>query len=504
MKTEALFTLDNAAWPALLVDGASTILRANQAAVKLFGSTLEGTSPLLSAIWSPENGNSAEQFLVQWERSPSPVMSLRFHVKGGGVATCTTFICSFLRDGQRLFLFQLATEPVRGGAGSDQGGDTTILHKQKLDCALQMARSVALDFNNALTSILGYSSLMLNKAEANHPWRRMLLEIEKAAAKAAETAEDLAAFSRQEKESASRSSGDLNVVLSRCVEAFRNSHKDNVTWKLQLERRLFGAKFDEAKMQQAFMKILENAVEALPDGGRVVVQSRNVELASATQDRNARLAAGTYVCAEFSDSGQGIEAEVLPRIFEPFFTTKRGTHRGLGLAWVYGIVTNHGGGVAVSSQPGTGTSVRVYLPAEKNVVQESAPFADNLSGQETILMVDDEELLLTMGEIILSEYGYTVLTASSGQRALELVTGREPRIDLVITDLVMPGMSGRELIEHLREVSPATRILCTSGYVWPAGQRERTAYLAKPFTSQELLTKVKQVLAGGRGGDDSC
>jgi CheY-like chemotaxis protein len=247
-------------------------------------------------------------------------------------------------------------------------------------------------------------------------------------------------------------------------------------------------------MQQALMKVLENAAQALRPNGRVTVQTRNLELTEPTQDRNARLAAGPYVCVEISDNGCGIEPEVLPRIFEPFFTTKRGGHRGLGLAWVYGIVTNHGGGVAVSSQPGAGTSVRVYLPAEKRIVKDDGFSSDDLTGRQTILMVDDEDLLLTMGQTILSAYGYRVLTANSGQKAMDILSGGGTAVDLVITDLVMPAMSGRELVEHIHRLSPATRVLCTSGYVWPAGQENTGAYLQKPFTSQDLLLKVKRAL----------
>jgi CheY-like chemotaxis protein len=292
----------------------------------------------------------------------------------------------------------------------------------------------------------------------------------------------------------SQHAGNLNSVLQRCVEAFQNSNKQPTTWRLQLERQLFAAKFDEAKIQQAFMKVLENAVEALKSSGRISVQTRNVELAEPTQDRNAKLAAGAYVCAEVSDNGEGIPPEVLPRVFEPFFTTKQSPHRGLGLAWVYGIVTNHGGGVAVSSQPGVGTSVRIYLPAEKDIVRDAGQFVGDLTGNQTVLMVDDENLLLTMGEAILSAYGYTVYTASSGHKALELLSKSDKPIDLVITDLVMPVMSGRELVERIRQMSPGTRILCTSGYVGPTPHQDHNAYLQKPFTCQELLTRVKNVL----------
>jgi CheY-like chemotaxis protein len=201
---------------------------------------------------------------------------------------------------------------------------------------------------------------------------------------------------------------------------------------------------------------------------------------------------------EISDNGCGITPEILPRIFEPFFTTKKeGGHRGLGLAWVYGIVTNHGGGVSVSSQVGVGTSVRVYLPAEKKIARDTAINPDNLTGVETILMVDDEDLLLTMGQTVLSAFGYRVLTANSGQKALEIIANTENKIDLVITDMVMPAMSGRELAEHIGRLKPGTPVLCTSGYVQPSEGETGASFLQKPFSSSQLLIKVKEVLANG-------
>jgi CheY-like chemotaxis protein len=220
-----------------------------------------------------------------------------------------------------------------------------------------------------------------------------------------------------------------------------------------------------------------------------------MDLTEATQDRNVRLAAGAYVCVEIADNGSGIDPEVLPRIFEPFFTTKGKNHRGLGLALVYGIITNHGGGVAVSSQPGMGTSARVYLPAERQLIQESLGTGDALHGTETILFVDDESLVLTMGETILTEFGYKVLTANSGEKAMGMLSRDDLKPDLVVTDLVMPGMGGRELVERIRQLAPRLKILCMSGYLMPADKEAVTAYLQKPFTSGELLAKVKFALA---------
>jgi CheY-like chemotaxis protein len=226
-----------------------------------------------------------------------------------------------------------------------------------------------------------------------------------------------------------------------------------------------------------------------------------VELTQATQDRNVRLAVGAYVCVEISDNGSGIEEASLPRIFEPFFTTKRPPHRGLGLALVYGIITNHGGGVAISSSVGKGTSARVYLPAEKTFVHESPATDKGLHGTGTILVVDDESLLLTMADTILSDFGYKVLTANSGLKALQLLAQPGTRVNLVITDLVMPGMGGRELIERIRQQGLEMPILPTSGYVLPEDKQTGAGYLQKPFTSTDLLRKVKIALAAGTGVD---
>ncbi|HEY5233308.1 MAG TPA: ATP-binding protein [Verrucomicrobiae bacterium] len=371
-----------------------------------------------------------------------------------------------------------------------------LILKQKLDCALQLARTVSLDFNNALTSILGHVSFLLSKAEAGHPWRHSLMEVEKSAARAAEIAHELQTFSRQEKESRRSPPGNLNLVVNRCVEFFRNAHGGNTAWKPQFEKSLFTAHFDEAKVQQALTKILENAFEAVAGGnGQITVQTRNVELAEPAQDRNVRLTAGCYVCVEVSDNGSGIPPDSLPRIFEPFFTTKKHPHRGLGLVLAYGIVTNHGGGVAVSSEPGKGASVRIYMPAEKEIVQEPGGAGENFQGTETILVVDDEEMLLSMTETILNDYGYKTLTANNGTKALAVLSRDDVKVDMVITDLVMPGMGGRELVERIRQLAPDVKILCTSGYVMPADKKKWPAYLQKPFTSDGLLAKVKRVLS---------
>src|SRR5258708_6861918 len=269
MKQDVVFALENAAWPAFLVDGACTIRRANQAAINAFGGGLEGESTLLSAIWSQENSITAEQFLAQWERAPSALTPLKLRGKGGVNASHPACVCSIPKDGQKYFLIQLfadltANPPAGPPPEAQPQMDAGLAHKQKLDCALQLARTVSLDFNNALTSILGHTSLVLSKMEPNNPWRNSLVEVEKSAAKAAEIANDLAAFSRNEKEQHAQMSGNLNLILQRDVDMFQSAQMDKVIdWSVQLERKLYAARFDEAKMQQAFVKLIENAIEAL-------------------------------------------------------------------------------------------------------------------------------------------------------------------------------------------------------------------------------------------------
>ena len=519
MKPEIVFGLEGAAWPALLLNANCVVLRSNTAAMDMFGESLAGEMPQLLAIWSPENGGMPEGFFARWQQTPTATADLKFRVANGTTVKFTAAICTFNSEGHKWFVLQLlpAVEaaavpapvlpPARAVPAAAASGEAKAVSdangmqlKQKLDCALQLARTVSLDFNNALTSIIGHTSFLLDKAEAGHPWRHSLMEVEKSAQHAAEIANELTVFSRQEKETHRAPQGNLNTMVTHCVDFFQSAYGDKIAWKPQLERELFVARFDEAKVQQALTKILENAVEAVGTGGegQIVIQTRNMDLSEPTQDRNVRLAAGTYVCVEVTDNGAGIEPDVLPRIFEPFFTTKDKSHRGLGLALVYGIVTNHGGGVAISSQPGMGTSARIYLPAENQAIREEAgPLPDeDLHGVETVMVVDDENVLLTMAETVLSEYGYCVVTANSGHKALAILSRGDVQVDLIITDLVMPTMSGRELIERVRKLAPSTRIMSTSGYVMPADKQTGTPYLQKPFTSRELLTKVKQVLAG--------
>lgn len=488
--------LDAATWPALVVDGSARVTWANAAAKEVFGPKVEGVSSPLAALWSNENGGEPIVFLEKVRAARGLTTPLKLRGKGITILPFLATVCIQAGDSGNSFLVQLfpPPAPVAGRAdGKGQSVEINLAQKQKLDCALQLTRTVALDFNNTLTAILGHATYLLSGTEPAHPWRSSLVEIEKAAEHAAEVANQLAAFSSEQKDALAQTTGNINILLRRSIEIFQTQQHNSIAWSLQFEPKIFTVNHDEAKMQQAFVKVLENAVQAIASSGRIAVTTRNLELTAPTQDRTAHLVPGTYVCIEISDNGCGVEPAVLPRVFEPFFTTKYG-HRGLGLAWVYGIVTNHGGGVSISSQLGQGTSVRVYLPAVKKFVEERVIADDQLDGRETVIVVDDEEMVLNMSEMVLKSRGYRVFVANTGEKALQIFQENKSLIDLLVTDMVMPKMNGRELIEKVRTVSPATRIVCATACTRSIAMENQLDFLTKPFTAQQLLRKVREAL----------
>ena len=508
------FILDHAGWPAFVVDDSGRIRRANPVAVQHLGTIMEGESALAVSIWSPNNGFTAEEFLARLERSSAPMTRLSFRVKGGATNWFATYVCAVAVDGRKFYLFQLippveksldrpvaAPSGIESEAGPDSSafqreaitGEAALAQKQRLDCALQLTRTLAHDFNNALTGILGHTSLILDKLQPSDPWRKSLIEVEKFAQRAAETAQDLAEFSSPEKDASRASSGNVSRMVRHAVQPFQKTGASGIEWVMQLERKPSAVNGDEAKLQQAFVRILENAVEAVGLSGQITVRTMNHAFSHPVISQSVQLPAGRYVSLEVTDSGPGIPSAILPRVFEPFFSTKPAPHRGLGLAWVYGIVTNHGGVVAVTSPPGQGTTVRVFLPAQEQTVTDVPTQVNDLHGGETVLVVDDEEMLLKMCQTVLSSFGYRVVMASNGAQALELVTQLPQGIDLVITDLVMPGMSGRELMDRLRLIAPGIPVVCMSGYA-RTGEVSDQGYLRKPFTTQELLRKTREGL----------
>ncbi|MEY4201499.1 MAG: hypothetical protein RLZZ265_3239 [Verrucomicrobiota bacterium] len=515
------FPLETASWPVLVVGITGEIQQANAFARAVFGGGDGNPPKRLVGLWTFENGCSAEQFLRQLESASTFTFPLKLQTTKGGLVAFSVHVCPWQQDGKKEFIFQIharpavsaaksgepsspqqspselaspaspALEPVTHTEPRPEPGSRVFMLEQKLLCALQLTRTVAMDFNNALTSILGHTTHVLGQMPPEHQWRGSVQQIEKAAERAAQVAFDLSTFSREEQEAQPEAAGNLNQLVRKLVDQFKGRAAGGVSWRVNLETRQFSAPFSEAKLAQALEKILDNAVEAVGAEGTLSVSTQNRDLSRPTEDGRVTLQPGTYVCIEINDTGPGIPADVLPQVVDPFFTTKRG-HRGLGLAWAYGIVTNHGGSLAISSSPGQGTTVRIYLPAPGKTLEEDVLADEDLRGDQTVLIVDDEELLLTMSEMVLTSFGYHVLTAANGRQALEVIEHPDSHVDLVVTDLVMPHMDGHQLIQRLHTVAPDLRVICTSGNFRPSNRELGVTYLQKPFTSQDLLRVVKE------------
>lgn len=529
MKLDLVAALENATWPVFLVDSSGTVRQANLASVAILGTVMEGQPVLAASIWSPENGLSAKDFLQRIERSTSSPAHLKFRVKGGAIAQFHTYVCTVVKDQQKSFIFQLFGEavdrmppvvetrpafPTTASASKVvQSGDTVLLRaagytseantaqKQKLDCAMQLARTLALDFNNALTGILGHASLILSKLEPTHPWRTSMIEIEKSAQRAAELAQDLAGFTRQEKDVKAQAAGNLNIVVRRAVESFQKSGAKDVLWTLQLEKRLFAAQFDEAKMQQAIMKLLENAVEAVRTDGRISVRTFTQILNEPVLSPALQLGAGHYICLEISDNGCGIPKEVLPRVFEPFFTTKSmGMGTGMGLAVSFGMITAHGGQLqAVDSPSGIGACIRLSLPisAIRPTASQAAKGASPRAAGRRILVVDDEQEIASLLIDILTREGHEADKTSEPAETLNLLA--QKTYDAIFCDLRMPAIDGRNLRRKILVEYPQyeRRMIFVTGDLLRPGQPSRQLdgcpIVEKPFHTKAILDALVAV-----------
>ena len=378
---------------------------------------------------------------------------------------------------------------------------------QKMEAVGRLAGGVAHDFNNLLTIIIGYSDLLLEKLSACDGMRPPVEEIKKAADRAASLTRQLLAFSR--KQMLQPQLLDLNRLLTNVDEMLRRMIGEDIELVTHLPSGLGRVKADPGQIEQVIMNLAVNARDAMPQGGQLTLEAANVELDSSYVSSHESVLPGHYVMIAMSDTGIGMDAETQAHIFEPFFTTKgQGKGTGLGLAMTYGIVRQSEGHIWVYSEPGKGTTFKVYLPRIDQAVEVIAPTnapVDKLSlGCETILLVEDEEAVCSLVRGVLESRGYDVLEAKGAYDALEIGGRHKKHIHLLLTDVVMPQVSGRELAEHLAPLNPETKVLYMSGYADHAvvhhGLLEPgTVFLQKPFTPDALARKVREVLDGVGG-----
>lgn len=376
---------------------------------------------------------------------------------------------------------------------------------QKMDAIGRLAGGVAHDFNNILTAILGYSELLLEHLAPNDPMRRQIEEIRAAAERAATLTRQLLIFSR--KQELTVEVLDINAGITNIETLLRRLIGEDIELVTHLKTEDGCIQADASQLEQVLMNLVVNARDAMPHGGTLTIETANVDLAS---DYPGLLPdnkpGGPYVMLSVSDTGVGMSKEVQSHLFEPFFTTKeKGKGTGLGLSTVYGIVKQNGGLISVCSEPGKGSTFKVYFPRikEKAPAEEKKvplqPAAKRPAAPETVLLVEDEEILSELAQDILQMKGYRVLAAHDGEEAIRLCQEHKGPIHLLLTDLILPKMSGRDLQERIASMQPETKVLYMSGYTEAALTQQGvldpgTAFISKPFTPSSLLHKVREVL----------
>jgi PAS domain S-box-containing protein len=404
--------------------------------------------------------------------------------------------------GQRLFLAVILDITDRKRAEEEKKNlQEQLQQAMKMEAVGRLAGGVAHDFNNLLTAIIGNVSLALMKLLPSDPTGGLLVEANKAAERAATLTQQLLAFSR--KQIIEPKVLDLNILIADLNKMLIRLIGEHIDLNMVLGEDLGLVKVDPGQFEQILVNLAVNARDAMPEGGKLLIETANVDLDDVYCARHPYVRPGRFVMLAVSDTGHGMTEEVRKQIFEPFFTTKpKGTGTGLGLATIYGVVKQSDGSIEVYSEVGKGTTFKIYLPRVEGEAArpgESDLPMELLEGSETVLLVEDEEVVRNLCVRILERLGYRVMQASNGDEAIALAMGYEERIDLLMTDVVMPGMHGRELANRLTRIHPETRVLFTSGYtdnaiVHHGVLDEGVSFIGKPYSPSALARKVRDVL----------
>jgi PAS domain S-box-containing protein len=431
---------------------------------------------------------------LQGERVTNYELEIR--AKDGRTVTVEVNTRIVYRDGEPVAIQGIARDITGRKRLEEQ-----LLQAQKLESVGRLAGGIAHDFNNMLTAINGYSDLALRKMEPEDTVRGYLEEIKKAGERSALLTNQLLAFSRRQ--ILHPQLIRINDVIHDTMNMLKRMIGEDIDLETELKQAVGTIKFDPGQLSQILMNLTVNARDAMPDGGKVTIETSNIFIDPNYASTHVGLLPGAYVLLTVSDTGSGMSPEVQEQIFEPFFTTKGvGKGTGLGLATVYGIVRQSGGGIFVYSEEGHGSTFKIYIP---RVADEVAPDHEEAAppklavGTETILLAEDEDLVRSLSRQVLEACGYTVIEARDGLEALEILEKEDGRIDLLVTDVIMPRMGGRELAERLRLSRPELPILFASGYTDEAVVRHGVLdsnmnFIQKPFTLDDVARKVRDLL----------
>ncbi|HEY5226655.1 MAG TPA: ATP-binding protein [Methylovirgula sp.] len=486
-----------------IVDKAGRIRRSNTAFAKLLPDALKGTETAARSLYAgvaDADRAGLEAALLAAADSKSDIAPVDINLRGDRDRSARLFIsASDEADGPGATVYALETTELRKL-------QENFAQSQKMEAIGQLAAGIAHDFNNVLTAIIGYSDLLLANHRPTDPSFQDIMQVKQNANRAAGLVRQLLAFSRRQ--TLRPQVLQLGDVLSDLQMLVRRLVGEKIALDVRHGRDLWLVKADLNQFEQVIINLVVNACDAMPGGGRIEVRTRNVTPQDCPGFGEKVLVPADYVAIEVEDNGRGIPADLKEKIFEPFFTTKEvGKGTGLGLAMVYGIVKQTGGYVFCESTVGHGTCFRILLPryapvegeeeAKKEVVKK--PAAD-LTGHGTILLVEDEEAVRAFGARALSARGYTVLEAATGYEALEVVEANPGKIDLIISDVVMPEMDGPTMFGELRKRGVTAKVIFVSGYAEEAFAKnlpegEEFGFLPKPFALKQLIETVKAAIA---------
>ncbi|MCD6296774.1 MAG: PAS domain S-box protein [Deltaproteobacteria bacterium] len=422
----------------------------------------------------------------------------------------------FTKDGRKIYIEYRSTlvQSEDGGSYiSGTGRDVTekvlaerqikklqkqMLQTQKMEAIGVLAGGIAHDFNNLLMGIQGRTSLMMMDTESSHPHFEHLKGIEDYVKSAADLTKQLLGFARGGKYEVKPT--DINEMIKKSSSMFGRTKKE-IKVHRKYQKDVWTVKADQGQIEQVLMNLYVNAWQAMSNGGDLYVQTENVTLDD-DYVKPFEIKPGKYVKISVTDTGLGMDEATRQRIFDPFFTTKEmGRGSGLGLASAYGIIKNHGGFINVYSEKGEGTTFNIYLPAsESEVRDQKSVVSDGVKhGDETVLLVDDEDMIIDVGEQLLEKMGYTVLIARSGKEATEIYEEKKDQIDMVIVDMIMPDMSGGDTFDRLREINPDVKVLLSSGYSITGQateilERGCDGFIHKPFNMKQLSRKLRDIL----------
>jgi two-component system, cell cycle sensor histidine kinase and response regulator CckA len=485
------------------VDG--TIRLANPALARLLGYSDNEELTGSSFWWSvhPEDRDELISYMGARTATDSASGGYEFRAvrRDGTVLWLDSIVNAIQWDGEQATLATMIDVTERKAAEEAlRRTEVQLQHVQKMEAVGRLAGGVAHDFNNLLTVIIGNCDFMLEELDPQSALEKDVAQIRWSAIAATDLTRQLLAFSRQQV--LEPRVMELNEVVMKAQRVLERLLGEDVELELALAPDTGRVRADAGQLEQVIMNLAVNARDAMPDGGTLLLETASITMDEDESERHFGAKPGRYALLSVRDSGVGMDAETKVRLFEPFFTTKEaGKGTGLGLATVYGIVKQSGGFISVESDPGSGAKFMIYLPQVPDAVQEQEPKPRIAPrrGTETVLLVEDSAAVRSVARLALERQGYAVLEAENGQVALAAVAAHDGPIDLLLTDLVMPGSGGRALAERLLRERNGLKVLYMSGHTADTATRKRieeegSAYLQKPFTPDSLVAKVREVL----------